>query len=999
MVRRLQRARPGRGGGTRRSQPRRGHDDNEIPEAYLEMLVEAESRDSTSLETDRPIKRRKVGERVRPAALTAPLLDDTPTTNAQIVSLPDESGSDDETRQVQTAYDSTASEEDSDEEEMDWEEVDIQQAPIPVAASSDEYFQPAGSGRTGDESLQITLEKPSTARKAAVPRRRPLSAAEKKLRLEIHKVHLLCLLSHVNRRNIWCNDEEVQGFLKQMLPKQIISLLNPPENRPQPSRSAVFIDGLNQAADVFSKRFRKTMPGLKRPHWQDEPEAVQDRAKSIMSDAEVFLSRDDFRKQAKSLRGSRDFGAQLFCALLRSVAVEARLVCSLQPLTFSGAIKNTTTPKKQRSSYIVISSDESHETSSSEKQSPLPTRRLGRPQFTSKRPLQASSRLDRPPRLSESSYPVFWVEAFNEVVQKWIPIDPLVTMSLAKPSKFEPPASDPHNQMSYVVAFEDDGSARDVTRRYAKAFNAKTRKLRVESTRNGEMWWTRTLRAFEKPFLEDRDEIEVSELTARTAAEPMPRNVQDFKDHPVYALDRHLRRNQVVHPKRVIGQVSLGKSGMKNEVLEPVYRRSDVHNLRSADGWYRLGRDIKLGEQALKRVRPSRNRVAETTDGEGGDDPVEMTPLYASFQTEVYQPPPVIKGRIPKNGYGNLDVYVPSMVPPGGVHVKHLEARQAARILGIDYADAVTGFNFKGRHGTAVFEGVVIAAEYLEAVQEVLRGLEHERVHAELELRSAAALQMWKHLLLRLRIAERVKGYAVEGEDEENISDAVDEAGAEEDADEDVEVAGGGFLLESHIEEASGGGFLPEPLDRDSGGVLSSGLVHETQSSRHSHPPDEDEDDFGGGFIPEDESVQSASIIQPLPPIPPQSTLRREQADNQPRYSLVVVPNEQPNHSSGSELHHAKPSTPSVESPDPGPQVDPPTRDTVDGSSEVPIVVSSSVGGDSKSVSLEVVSRSPPGMHSPVDDVEEPGSQVDEVSLLSEDPDDEDAIPEWLMSD
>ena len=120
---------------------------------------------------------------------------------------------------------------------------------------------------------------------------------------------------------------------------------------------------------------------------------------------------------------------------------------------------------------------------------------------------------------------MFWVEAYNEAVQKWIPIDPLVTKSLAKPSKFEPPASDQRNSMSYVVAFEDDASARDVTRRYAKAFSAKTRKLRVESTRNGERWWTRALRFYEKPFLEDRDEVEISELTAKMAAEPMPRNV------------------------------------------------------------------------------------------------------------------------------------------------------------------------------------------------------------------------------------------------------------------------------------------------------------------------------------------------------------------------------------------------------------------------------------------------------------------------------------------
>lgn len=106
-----------------------------------------------------------------------------------------------------------------------------------------------------------------------------------------------------------------------------------------------------------------------------------------MSDAELFLSKEDFLKQAKTLQGSRDLGAQLFCALLRSVAVEARLVCSLQPLPFTGTTKQMTPIKPERQ-IIVISSDD-YDTSTDDLTkrvaSPAPsrTRRLGRPQFKS----------------------------------------------------------------------------------------------------------------------------------------------------------------------------------------------------------------------------------------------------------------------------------------------------------------------------------------------------------------------------------------------------------------------------------------------------------------------------------------------------------------------------------------------------------------------------------------------------------------------------------------
>jgi len=59
-------------------------------------------------------------------------------------------------------------------------------------------------------------------------------------------------------------------------------------------------------------------------------------------DGDPPMSRADFIDASQDLTGSRDLGAQLFCALLRSLGVTARLVCSLQPLPFSCAQKGTT---------------------------------------------------------------------------------------------------------------------------------------------------------------------------------------------------------------------------------------------------------------------------------------------------------------------------------------------------------------------------------------------------------------------------------------------------------------------------------------------------------------------------------------------------------------------------------------------------------------------------------------------------------------------------------
>lgn len=42
------------------------------------------------------------------------------------------------------------------------------------------------------------------------------------------------------------------------------------------------------------------------------------------------------------------------------------------------------------------------------------------------------------------------------------------------------------------------GHVTDVTRRYAKNFNAKTRKLRLDLTKGGELWWFEVTKLFER---------------------------------------------------------------------------------------------------------------------------------------------------------------------------------------------------------------------------------------------------------------------------------------------------------------------------------------------------------------------------------------------------------------------------------------------------------------------------------------------------------------------
>ncbi|KAL9611845.1 MAG: hypothetical protein Q9167_003539 [Letrouitia subvulpina] len=840
--------------------------------AYRAMLAEVGSSPTQIGEEGKAVKRRRVKGRIieqRPETLTkddsdASIEDISGSRQASKANFgTDKSSVEDQMpmAQQQTAYNDETDE--SSEDEMDWEEVDLSheldQGNLDLLSGNREE----GREEAQEENLNLVLndDGDQTTRKIKM-RRKPVSSAEKIMRVEIHKMHVTCLLSHVHLRNHWCNDEDIQKVLFRRLPKKTVSNLNPEESYSQFRKDQMFKQGLEEANQMFRDAFTKTARGLRRPYWAEDLDALPEPP----SDLELPMQKCDFLDAATSLEGSRDVGAQLFCALLRSAAVETRLICSLQPLPLSAVARGIPVRHTPRPIPIVDHTTQQANSSDHDTSSSKPSTRPYTPTTSHSRSVTGpNSRPPRPNKTIESPYPTFWTEAFNPFAQKWTPLDPLVTKTLFKPSKLTPPLSDPYNTLSYAIAFEDDLSAHDVTRRYTSAYNAKIRKQRIESTRDGAEWLARVMKIFRpqtrrRREVQDREQIEAAELARREAAEGMPRNVADFKDHPYFALERHLRRNEVVWPKREVGKVAAGraaggggggggaKTGGTQAPSEPVYRRSDVQVCRSADKWYRVGRKIKAGEQPLKHVA-ARRKARETSfhDAEEAEEAEhreqEGLGLYALHQTDVYVPPAIPeKGYpIPKNVYGNLDVYVPSMVPARGVHVRHPRAAIAAKILGVDYADAVTGFNFKGRHGTAVVAGAVVWGGHKEGIENVIEGLEDEDERDREDKKAKVILGYWKRWLQMLRIRERVEGYAGEGlGNNKNDAPADDMDDRMEDDSGSEYEEGGGFFLERETE----------------------GIAEPTAASFYNGGYSDGEEDEGGGFLAEDYDEEIEHPIQ-----------------------------------------------------------------------------------------------------------------------------------------
>ncbi|TDZ25135.1 DNA repair protein rhp41 [Colletotrichum orbiculare MAFF 240422] len=589
------------------------------------------------------------------------------------------------------------------------------------------------------------------------------------------------------------NEEDIQfedvdfGALQSVsdLDKEshFINQLTPGAHLPQFGQTESLKTGLQQAGAIFRAKFQITERGLRRALWAEDPKHLIDY--ELPSNADSCMDRSDFRKAAKKMQGSRDVGAQLYCGPALP-----------KPKPRDATSSNTTTTARRKGEV--------------------------------------------PKRIRESPYPVYWVEVLDVAHQKWHPVDPLVTGSIWKPKSFEPPATDKENAMSYVIAFETDGTAKDVTRRYAKAYAAKTRRLRIETaTERGDDWWRQALKLFGRRWPTDLDEIEDVELAAIEEREPMPRNVADFKDHPVFALKRHLRRSEVlVSEAQPAGSVAAGSKAP----LEMVYRRKDVRVARSRDKWHRLGREVKPLEVPVKFLprRPNARPGDFVDDGYGGDErDAAGTPMFTDDQTEPYRAPPVIDGRVPKNKFGNIEVFVASMVPEGGVHIgdEFDTAARASHMLGIDYAPALTGFQFKGKHGTAVLNGVVVAREFEDAVRAVMDGLGDMEAQAEQSKRALRAIKTWKRFLMGLRIRERIWAGVDSAERAEEGKQLVEEAEGKGSTEDDGVAAGGGFMVDSGNEDGD------EPMRDDAQALL------EEAASDITEEYEMEDDGGGGGFL------------------------------------------------------------------------------------------------------------------------------------------------------
>lgn len=587
----------------------------------------------------------------------------------------------------------------------------------PVDCSSSDFdsdeFENVALDESDDETINGVSISFSEPKRQALTKHGRVKSDPKEHRLAVHKICLVSWFVHCHTRDSWLRSPLItrNKRLKTVLPISITSKLFPPSHLTPFLKSKTFIDGLRAAMEFWQTKFTILNPGL-------------------ASNAAKTGDPSDYREYTTNLlhlQGSSDMLGQGFVALLRALNFRVRLVCSMQP------------PDN----------------------------------------LNANLNVAKRKQCADSKCPLFWAEVRDEYVHGWVSVDPL-TSTVRLPTKncvktaIEPPQNDLNNILRYCIAFESRG-CRDVTKRYASAYNARTRKKRVSYVDNGV--FLNKLYALYAPKQYTREDLaEIKELDKYPRLEGIPTRTQDFINHPVYALADNLHANEILKPDAK----PCGTLALKNRQTTFIYKRSDVQIVRSEQSWYRRGRKVKIGVVA-KKSKSSKNRLTGELD---------KVKLYTYDQTSLYKPDPVqADGTVPKSEYHSIDVFTPSMVPDGAVYIADKAAKKAARLLHVDYANAVIGVDFSRQGARSKVQGVVIAKQFEPAVLAAIQGIKEADLVSAEEAENARIMELWRKLIVGIQIWDRI-----ETMNPEDSSKSDSESGSESSSESDA----GGFVSDAH---------------------------------------------------------------------------------------------------------------------------------------------------------------------------------------------------------
>ncbi|KAK7884619.1 hypothetical protein WMY93_027742 [Mugilogobius chulae] len=536
------------------------------------------------------------------------------------------------------------------------------------------------------ESVEIEIETPEARKKKKRQAewdaylRRMVNRYKKDLLIDTHKVHLLCLVANARFRNSLCSEPDLLAITLSLLPAHF-------GNVAKERIDQNYLSGLH-------KWFKATFT-----------------LNPSLSSEECHSARSLLERRLASL--------SLFLLVLRSLQLFCRLVLSLQPVSYKppstakSIVRREKGERGKKAKKTEVKSEDEEdddddvieeEKRSKPGQKPKNSKRRS---VASKVSYKEESDSDGGTDGSEEEFKAVSEDDSEEEEEE--------------EQKKNKNATQP---LTYVISVDGDGFLKDLGSKYDPTWMTTSRKRRVDDE-----WWEESLEPFLGPD-DERDQQEDKELQSKLRSKPLPLSVTEYKNHPLYALKRHLLKYEAIYPETatVLGYCR----------GEPVYSRCDcVHTLHSRDTWLKEARTVRLGEQPYKMVKGFSNRSRKARMMSENKDENDLA-LFGEWQTEDYQPPIAVDGS-------------------GLCSHKLANLNRVARKLNLDAAPAVTGFDFHGGYSHAVTDGYIVCEEH----EEILRAawVEEQELYKqkEKEKREKKALSNWTLLVKGLLIRERLK--------------------------------------------------------------------------------------------------------------------------------------------------------------------------------------------------------------------------------------------------
>ena len=659
----------------------------------------------------------------------------------------------------------------SSESEVEWEEVE-------------DVFSPATSeSMPQTPSLEITVNIDGSAAKKKKKTKNFLEKAldkfNKELKENLHKCNLLCLLVHGQRLNKQCNQTLIQAQLLSLLPHEIVTAKHNKANVKRildwfvvnhnmllefniglEMSSVQLAVALYRSVGIATRLVInlvpipfKTLPASKKPSTSyrssdsnkskkagpskktevsKKEKEPQNNRKRASSKRKISTDEPDLKRQKSPYFNNTKQKNVVTNALLSDN--DGNDLDYNPPLTRSGALgRRLRSSLNKKEPVICLSKDNSPQSNDNSSQS-----NDNSPQSSDNVEFNTSiNSLDIPTKTDDLSVSFYEGRSTYSASNSWIEVKVSGTwMTVHLPSQsvgsIEEAEKCSINPLVYVIGINGCGKLKDLTSKYAFDWCTKNRKWRIPGS-----WWGDSLH----PHLVD-DEQEDVEIKGLLLERPIPTNVADFKDHPLYVLKRHLLKFEAIYPEesQVLGYCN----------REPIYARECVHTLHTRETWLKQGRVVKQGEEAYMSVkaRPKRGRKA---------DEDRRVDVFGHWQTKVYTPPPVVDGKVQKNEYGNVELFQPSMLPKGACHIQLPGIHRIAKLLDIDFAPAMMGWDFSCGHCHPVIDGIVTAEENKTVLAAAWEQRQDDNRKKQQEKREKKIYERWRLLIRGVLLKERVQ--------------------------------------------------------------------------------------------------------------------------------------------------------------------------------------------------------------------------------------------------